>query len=232
MVRQAVWKKYGVVGAQCVTVWAEGGRVTKPTQSQEARAKALTAAQQPEHFANFKAWYADVLEGLHANRNAGIPAFMITLPLLERYLRLKSGLTPQDDVDSTFRANLIALFPALLDDQVARDFWTVFRHGFLHQATLSWKTRGGDDLPAARLTHDVPDPVRIGSDGFTVNPVSFSRAVISAIEQDFNTFVGQASDAPPLLKVSQHPDPAKPAGYSAPGTSMTPPIIVSTSSRP
>jgi hypothetical protein len=204
----------------------------KPTKSQasdEARAKALTDDQLPEHFANFKAWYADVLEGLHANRNAGIPAFMITLPLLERYLRLKSGLTAKDDVNGTFRANLIGMFPALRDDRVAKDFWTVFRHGFLHQATLSGQTRAGDQLPAASLTHDIPDPVWIESDGsFIVNPVSFSRAVVSSIEQDFPTFVGETSAAPPLLKVSERPAPSKPP-YSVPDGQ---PTIVSTSSRP
>jgi len=179
-----------------------------------------------EHFTNFRAWYADVLEALHANRNAGIPAFMITLPLLERYLRLKSGLTPKDDIDGTFRANLIAMFPALRDDQSANNFWGVFRHGFLHQATLSWQTKRGKDLPIGRLTHDVPDAVRIEPDGsFTVNPVSFSRSVVRAIEQDFDTFVGEKSGSPSLPTVSQHP-PKPP--YSVPDGQ---PIAVSTSSR-
>jgi hypothetical protein len=222
----ATFRQVAITSVKC------GMANPKPTKSQtfdEARAKALTAAQLPEHFANFKAWYADVLEGLHANRNAGIPAFMITLPLLERYLRLKSGLTPKEDIDSTFRANLIDLFPALRDDQVAKNFWTVFRHGFLHQATLSGKTKAGDQLPAASLTHDIPDPVWIEPDGsFIVNPVSFSRAVVSAIEQYFPTFVGETSEAPPLLKVSERPAPSKPP-YSVPDGQ---PTILSTSSRP
>jgi len=186
------------------------------------RQRATLAASIKEHRANFKAWYADVLEVLHAcGTNTGITAFMITLPLLERYLRLKSGMTPKDDVGEKFRANLTATFPALNIDQVAGDFWNVFRHGFLHQATLSLEKKGGKDLPAGRLTHAVPDAVRIESDGtFTVNPVSFSRTVVSAIEQDFEMFVGKDSGAPPLPKVFD---------YSLPDGQ---PVIVSTSSRP
>ena len=183
------------------------------------------------HQGNFKAWYADVLEGLHADQRGGIAAFMITLPLLERYLRLKSGLKPKDRVDKPeFWENLRMMFPALPDAQAAKDFWSVFRHGFLHQATLSLETHGADELPGARLTHMVPDPLIVGADGsFTVNPVSFSRAVVSAVEQDFRTFVGDESKAPPLEKVGEQPYPA-PAADGASGSPRL--TIVSTSSRP
>jgi hypothetical protein len=177
-----------------------------------------------QHRANFKAWYAHVLEGLYANQNAGIAAFMVTLPLLERYLRLKSGMTLKDHyVKKPFRAELGIMFPALRDDQVAEKFWTIFRHGFLHHATLSfsWETDDGDMLPIGRLTHHpVQYSVRIESDGsFTVNPVSFSRTVVSAIEGDFVTYVGKDLDALPLPKVYNYSEPD--------GQSM----IVSTSSR-
>jgi len=175
------------------------------------------------HRANFKSWYVDVLEGMYANQNSGIAVFIITLPLLERYLRLKSGMTPKDDVSAKreFRENLGAMFPALRDDQTALNFWTVFRHGFLHQTTLSLETRKGLDLPIGRLTHHpVQDSVRVETDGsFTVNPVSYSRTVVSVIEGDFVTFVGKDSDAPPLPKVHK---------YSVPNGQS---IIVSTSSR-
>jgi hypothetical protein len=172
------------------------------------------------HRANFKSWYVDVLEGMYANQNAGLAVFIITLSLLERYLRLKSGMTPKDDVGDKFRTNLIAMFPALSTDQVAFDFWRVFRNGFLHQATLSQETKGGKDLPIGRLTHGTPDPVFVVSDGsFIVNPVLFSKTAVSAIEADFVTFVGKDSDAPPLPKVHN---------YSVPGEQT---MIVSTSSR-
>jgi len=187
-----------------------------------------------EHFANFKAWYADVLERLYPDRRAGIAALMITLPLLERYLRLKTGLTPKKRLEGPYWSNLRAIFPALRSDKPAEDFWTVFRHGFLHQATLSGETWGGGELPVGRLTHDLPEPVWIESDGsFTVNPVSFSRVVVSVIEQDFDTFVGAESEAPSLPTVSERPDPSWPAAYPMKQqlTEITP-TILSTSSRP
>ena len=48
------------------------------------------------NFDNFKAWYVQVLEGLYDKRDAGIAVLMISLPLLERYLRRQQKLVPAD----------------------------------------------------------------------------------------------------------------------------------------
>jgi hypothetical protein len=42
------------------------------------------------HLNNVRAWYAEVLEDLYPKRSAGIAALMISLPLLERYIRQKT----------------------------------------------------------------------------------------------------------------------------------------------
>jgi hypothetical protein len=44
------------------------------------------------HKKNFEVWYKAILEGLYSNRNAGFVILMVAFPLLERYLREKSGL--------------------------------------------------------------------------------------------------------------------------------------------
>jgi hypothetical protein len=49
-----------------------------------------------EDLANFKAWYADVLTALYPNRNAGIAALTLSLPLAERYL--KRTRSPRDRI--------------------------------------------------------------------------------------------------------------------------------------
>src|SRR5690349_7539021 len=106
---------------------------------------------------NFKAWYADVLTTLYPMRNAGIAVFMLSLPLAERYLRQKNNLGPDAVLDDAFMKSLCAIFPVLQDVRTSRQFWTVYRHGFLHQATLSTCTRSGAALPVGWLTHDIAD---------------------------------------------------------------------------
>ena len=166
---------------------------------------------------NFKEWYVDVLEALYPRREAGIAAFMIALPLLERYVRQVSCAGPDDTIDKCYAA-IRTIFPVLQSDKAAGDFWKAYRHGFLHQATMSKVAHGGRALPAAELTHDITVAVHIKTDGsFTVNPEKFARQVVSVIQADFATFIGKGSSAPPLPQV-----------YPIPGTGMlgtgTPPI--------
>jgi hypothetical protein len=152
---------------------------------------------------NFKAWYADALELLYPKREHGVAAFMISLPLLERYLRQSNKLSPDDNLNAGCWRTLRALFPTLPSDEVAKDFWTAYRHGFLHQATMSLRAKSGPTLPAASLTHDIViDPVTVNRDGsFVVHPVLFSKLVVRTIEVNFAVFVGDGSSAPPLPKI-------------------------------
>lgn len=166
------------------------------------------------HLDNFKAWYVDVLASLYPNRNAGIAVFMISLPLAERYLRQQSKLGPDDNLTDDFMRKLIAIFGALRDEGTARGFWNVYRHGFLHQATLSISTRGGTPLPIGWLTHDMAESVAIRADGsFCVHPVLFSQMIVSTILADFAVFEGVAAGAPPLAKVERLDPVAIPSTY-------------------
>lgn len=162
------------------------------------------SATSQEHF---KAWYEDVLAMLYPHRDAGIAIFMISLPLTERFLRQKSKLGPDDDLSDAFMIRLGKIFPALRDVTTARQFWAVYRHGFLHQATLSKSTRRGTPLPIGWLTHDIADAIQIMPDGsFCLHPVLFSQKIVSEINADFSAFAGTIAGAPPLAKVeSFHP---------------------------
>jgi hypothetical protein len=152
---------------------------------------------------NFKAWYADVLKTLYPNRNAGIAVFMLSLPLAERHLRQKNNLGPNAPVDEAFMSSLCVIFPVLRDAATARQFWNVYRNGFLHQATLSTCTRKGATLPVGWLTHDIADAIQIRPDGsFCVHPVLFSEAIVREIEKDFAVFAGVGTGAPALATVA------------------------------
>ena len=149
--------------------------------------------------ANFKAWYANILAKLYGDRNAGLAVFILSLPLAERYLRQRAGIGPGEDLNDMFMNTLRGIFPALSDLPTARKFWQVYRNGYLHQATLSCVSRGGDALPEGSLTHDIEVPVSVGIDGsFCVNPVRFSQCIVSLIESDFRRFVAADTSAPAL----------------------------------
>src|SRR6266404_797156 len=130
---------------------------------------------------NFIRWYKEPLQTLYRNEHAGLPILLITLPLLERYLREKTGLHEELSVNRPkLQRALMDFFPGLSNEEAAGKFWTVFRHGLCHQATL----KELPDLHFAGMRNDAPD---LHSDGFTfvVSPVKFSKKVIEEIEADF-----------------------------------------------
>jgi len=168
------------------------------------------------NFDNFNAWYVQVLEGLFGNRNAGIAVLIISLPLLERYLRGKHNLAPDDKVTDAAMGGLCGMFPALGTVAQARSFWHVYRNGFLHQATVLRNTRGGVSLPGGWLTHDIAEPIRVEAEGsFTVNPVLFSQKVLSTISADFASF---EADEPPLPQVTRRDPFSIPSSYVGTGS--------------
>ena len=167
-----------------------------------------------EDQANFRAWYSDVLAALYSNRNAGIAVLMLSLPLAERCLRQKNKVGPEEALTDACMTSLIAILPALRDVATARQFWAVYRHGFLHQATLSAVARGGASLPVGWLTHDTEEPFLIRSDGsFQVHPVLLSQDIVRAIEADFAVFAGTAAGAPPLARVERLDPVTIPSAY-------------------
>jgi hypothetical protein len=157
-----------------------------------------------EDLANFEAWYACVLATLYPNDKAGIAVLMLSLPLAERYMRQRNKVGPEAGLTDDCMRTLVAILPALRDVATARAFWTVYRNGFLHQATLSTVARGGSALPVGWLTHNSGEPFVIRQDGsFQVQPVLLSDAIVRAIRADFEVFAGTAAGAPRLARVER-----------------------------
>ena len=126
---------------------------------------------------NFETWFAGYIRSLAADRNAGFLVAMVSFPLLERYLRQKTNAVPKSP---HFVAGLLELLPELHSIASAREFWNTYRHGLLHNVTMSRESHG--------LTHDSPI-VEIESNGKVwLNPVLFSERILCAIEADFSTF--------------------------------------------
>ncbi len=168
---------------------------------------------------NFNAWYVQVLEGLYEKRNAGIAVFMISLPLLERYLRRKHNVASSKKLPQAAMTGLCAIFPELQTSAKARTFWKVFRDGFLHEATVQKNQRRGAALPGGQLTHDMRERIRLEADGgFIVNPVLFSRAVIDTIIGDFAIF---EAPTPPLPQINRLDPVTIPSQYIGTGSART-----------
>ena len=158
---------------------------------------------------NFKAWFTNQIEKLKPDRDAGFAIAMITFPILERYLRQKTASVPKSP---RFSAGLVKVLPELKTTVAAELFWRSYRHGLLHNVTLSRESHG--------LTHD-RGIVTVEADGKVwLNPVLFAERVISTIDSDFATF----EKGPSLPVVTAYGTPPQPAGIST--------IYLGTSSPP
>jgi len=153
--------------------------------------------------AQFKEWWARPIEELAPNAHNGFALLALSLPILERFLREKSGLGEERVLDNSFYNELRALLPDLSSNDIARRFWRAYRHGLLHQATFSLKADSGAATPSVWINPKQPevvchDPAK-GS--FTVNARKFSETVLATIRTEFSTFVGGASANHPLPEV-------------------------------
>ena len=98
------------------------------------------------------------------------------------------------------------------NSNVAQTFWTTYRHGLLHNVTMSRETHG--------ITHDSLKIVDVESSGkIWLNPVLFSERVLCTIENDFPTFEGGSPALPTVSIYPRVPEhPGAPYYYLGTGT--------------
>jgi|SRR5471030_1474556 len=155
---------------------------------------------------NFQSWFASNIRKMAADRSAGFIVAMVCFPLLERYLR---QLTKAEPKSPKFIAALLRLIPELESIENAKTFWIVYRHGLLHDITMSRETHG--------LTHDSKIVEMRTDSKVWLNPEIFSERVLTIIEKDFDIF----ESGSPLPTVSVYPIiEADPTSYYN-GTSAT-----------
>ena len=152
-----------------------------------------------EHKSNFNSWFKEIVANLYSHREAGFIILMVAFPLLERYLREKSGVH-EGNLNDGFYQELLSLYPELSSTEKAYQFWQVYRNGLLHQVTFSKQKKKGINMPEGWVSHDV-DIISIDNDNFWVHPAKFAQRVIHTIENDFTTFEGSHSANHHLSKV-------------------------------
>jgi hypothetical protein len=155
---------------------------------------------------NFESWFVKVLDSLYPCGDAGFVMVMTGLPLLERYLRGKVGLT-QPEINGDFVDELCRVFPELGTKDKAKEFWQIFRHGLLHLVTLSETNRKGASLSAGLFRdHGPAISIDLWNGRFLVNHVAFTQRVIQTIIDDFPAF--EDATLPQLLVVKPYTPPS------------------------
>jgi hypothetical protein len=149
--------------------------------------------------ADFRKWFVESLAPLRKNGDAGFIFVFGAFPLLERYLRRKSGCPDGQNLTPAFFANLGLLFPDIAGNE--HQFWDCYRNGLLHQATfpaakLDKKTGIWVTLPEAGISGHDPRPVYFlpVANQFFLNPISFFDAVTIAILADFAVYEGGSTN--------------------------------------
>ena len=157
-----------------------------------------------DNLANFNKWFKEPIMRLQQETETGFIIVMISLALLERYLREKSGVPEGGSLNPSFRTELIRLFPSIGTDDLAGKFWEVCRHGLMHQATFKIKTKAGDSVTMGlhESAPEIEHKYDSSGDIFMISPSKFSSRVIQIIENDFPTFEGPASPNHPLSQIS------------------------------
>jgi hypothetical protein len=126
---------------------------------------------------NFRTWFAAQFRKLSDDHDAGFIMAMAAFPLLERYLRQSTKSEPKSP---RFIAGLLKVFPELASIGAAQTFWTTYRHGLLHNVTMSRESHG--------LTHESAAVQIDANHKVWLNPVLFAERVVALIEADFHTF--------------------------------------------
>ena len=113
---------------------------------------------------------------------------MVTMPLLERYLRQKVELPLRGSLNETFYKELTGLFPELRDVGTAKKFWHVYRNGLLHEVAMSSQNGTSSPMLVGSLSHDIPNIAIDLDGGFWLHPCDFAKRVVQAIENDFASY--------------------------------------------
>jgi|SRR3990172_8348881 len=179
---------------------------------------------------NFVKWFVTPMERLKPDGHAGFIFAIVSLPLLERFLREKSGIGENRSLTSPFYVQLESYFPDLIGR--GQEFWEVYRHALLHQATFKTEKRDTSGVilqvfPEAGLSGYDPRPIYFSPmhNAYYMNPLAFHKRVIDIIQNEFSAYLAPSSPGHPPSTI-YHPPPMQhphQAGNSAPNVVDRPP---------
>lgn len=148
----------------------------------------------------FAKWFKSPLTALCQFSDTDFAILLIALPVIERYLREKSGEREKTGLGKPFYDELGRVFPELPTSEDDRKrFWKAFRHGLLHQAAM--KIADGFsavlDRSAAVIEFDATNKT------IRVSAPAVARRILQAVENDFSKFEAPSSPNHPIPAVSR-----------------------------
>ena len=177
---------------------------------------------------DFERWYVQVLQKLYLDTDAGFVVLLVTLPILERYIRYRCSIRQEDVLSDDGYIELISLFPELEKLETAKAFWRACRHGLLHQLTFFPEARSTSALPSIIPNYSIPSAIGVEADGaIAVHPVLFSKKVVDRVLREVETFwraKEKSTYNPPMVGHRSVPEPLPSPDYPRDyfGTSYTP----------
>ena len=145
---------------------------------------------------NFGAWFIRPLECLYPKAEQfGFVIVMVTLTLLERYLRQKENIRTER-YTREFYVALERLFPILQGGDETWTFWKLCRHGLLHRGTFNG--------PGIRLVRDLKEPIVVirgdpANIVFHLDPVAFAQKVLATISGDCEVYATSLTSPLPTV---------------------------------
>lgn len=158
--------------------------------------------------AYFFGWFEKPIRALQSMPDCEFGILTLTLPLLERYLRETSG-AKEGDLNDKFYDDLLVVIPELGTKIDAKNFWHIYRNGFLHQCTFSAERKskkGPVIMSYGAISGHVPIlEFRAVDDSFYVNPSPLADRVLEFIRTDLLTFAatGSPNHPPPEVDYPQ-----------------------------
>jgi len=151
----------------------------------------------------FQVWFEKPLMELINNSSikddAGYAILLISIPILERYLREKSKSYQQTPLPKAFYDALHDKFPEIPRNK-AEDFYGIFRNGLVHQVTIR-AVKGKGSAQGQIQNAGSCIAYNASKNHFSVHPEAFARRVLNIINSDFSTFEAPGSRDHPLGKI-------------------------------
>ncbi|MCE9605092.1 MAG: hypothetical protein K8U03_09355 [Planctomycetia bacterium] len=156
----------------------------------------------------FNAWYADPILRLCNEKDGGIAALILSIPLAERYFRQTSDSGQSSKLgDSFYRQIGERLFNLHLDE--TKKLWQCLRDGLLHQASFNHQSHKVK-IYITRKGTGVDNRVRCKEIGqvleFVVDARALAEKIVKMAQMNFyDVFRAGLSSSHPLLVESEIP---------------------------
>ena len=158
----------------------------------------------------FRRWFVNPIKKLEdlPKGDGGFAAFMIVIPLYDRYIRAKLKLAGKCTADESVRKEISK--DLRMDDKQRRVFWAMFRNGFMHQGMPK---KGETKYMFSSSFSAIPEFKEINNKNFIcLDPWKFSERVLNKFLEEPKLIT--VSESCPLASIFVMPNDIKNEDFS------------------